>query len=92
MRTYADLQTQALSLTAPEVSVLESALNELHGMMRAKRSQVHALEEDLEALNPPVFGAVQVRRVGLYHAVLCCAVLCCAVLCCAVLCCLLQPS
>ncbi|GBF91718.1 hypothetical protein Rsub_04022 [Raphidocelis subcapitata] len=53
---------KALILTAPEVSVLEGALNELHGAMRAKRSQVHALEEDLEAVNPEVFSTVQVAR------------------------------
>ena len=58
-QTYA--RTQALALTAPEVSILEKSLTELHGMMRAKRSKVHALEEDLEAINPEVFGAVQVR-------------------------------
>ncbi|KAI8473292.1 MAG: hypothetical protein J3K34DRAFT_519130 [Monoraphidium minutum] len=63
---------KALSLTAPEVAVLEGALNELHGGMRAKRNQVHSLEEELEADNPAVFSAVQtVRRTeleGMKHA------------------------
>jgi hypothetical protein len=40
--------------------VLDAALTDLHGMMRAKRAQVHALEEDLEAVNPEVFAAIQV--------------------------------
>jgi hypothetical protein len=44
------------------VAVLEAALNELHGVMRSKRARVHALEEELEAVNPPVFAAVQVRE------------------------------
>lgn len=62
---------QAISLTAPEVSVLEAALNEVHGMMRGKRSAVHALEEDLEAQNPDVFVSVQVRM-GLHGAAWAC--------------------
>ena len=53
---------QALTLTAPEVAVLDRALTELHSIMRSKRTQVHSLEEELEADNPEVFAAVQVGR------------------------------
>lgn len=51
---------QALTLTSPEVAVLDAALTELHGVMRSKRAQVHGLEEELEGNNPDVFTAVQV--------------------------------
>jgi hypothetical protein len=71
---HAPVPLQALSLTGPEAAVLEGALNELHGVMRSKRGQVHALEEELEVHNPAVFAAVQVRDSPLLLAALsaCC--------------------